>query len=568
MAVEQLEDRRLPSTVVPISLANGGPSVTPNGDSFGGPSADGRFVVFDSKATNIVSGQQDNNGTTDVFLYDRLTQSTSLVSHASGSTTTTANGASVLGDISADGRFIVYGSTATNLVAGQIDTNNSSHVFLYDRLTGTNTLVIGGAGDERISADGNFVVFSIQHTNLYLYERQTGSITLISHAFSSPTMPANGACNNSNINADGSRISFASSATDLISGQIGSGTNIFLYDRGTNTSTLVSHAFGSSFIAADADSFTNDFNLSANGEFVAYESGADNLVAGQIDTSHLQNIFVYDSLTGSNTLVSHSTLANNMTANGNTFLPVISSDGNTIVINSEASDLVTGFQNPNNDIRNVFVYDRITGEITLASHSAGSSSTAGNGDSVNGIFYISSDGNFLVYSSKSTDLVADQIDTNGDYDIFLYEKSTGINTLISHIPGSDTTTGNAGSFPGGISSDGRFVVFGGDASNLVVGDLNNHTDAFGVEPFDAPLTATGTFVSSASEQIAFTAIVAHFTDADSQPMPEDFKATVNWGDGTVQRAFIPIGNDNFSVHLGRTAYATWTRPQRFGGRLM
>src|SRR5437899_5155589 len=113
-AVELLEDRRLPSTVVPISLANGGPSVTPNGDSFPAePSADGRFVVYSSTATNIVPGQQqDPNSNGNVFLYDRLSQTTTLVSHASDSTTRTGDGVSFEGGISADGRFIVYDSNA------------------------------------------------------------------------------------------------------------------------------------------------------------------------------------------------------------------------------------------------------------------------------------------------------------------------------------------------------------------------------------------------------------------------------------------------------------------------
>src|SRR5712664_1797110 len=110
---EQLELRHLPSTVVPISLANSGPSVTPNGDSFPAePSADGRFVVYSSTATNIVPGQQqDPNSNGNVFLYDRLSQTTTLVSHASDSTTRTGNGSSFISlaeDISADGRFIVY----------------------------------------------------------------------------------------------------------------------------------------------------------------------------------------------------------------------------------------------------------------------------------------------------------------------------------------------------------------------------------------------------------------------------------------------------------------------------
>src|SRR5436309_5037603 len=96
--VEQLECRQLLSTVFPISLANGGPSVTPNGDSSIAPtvSADGRFIGFTSQATNIVPGQTDTNGARDVFLYDRLTGTTVLVTHTSNSTITAGNGDSLV----------------------------------------------------------------------------------------------------------------------------------------------------------------------------------------------------------------------------------------------------------------------------------------------------------------------------------------------------------------------------------------------------------------------------------------------------------------------------------------
>jgi Tol biopolymer transport system component len=105
-------------------------------------SADGRYVVFESGSENLVDGQVDDHGTNDIFLHDRVTGSTVLVTHAAGSPTTAASDSSFVPSISADGRLVVYWSFASDIVAGQNDTNQTNpDVFLYDRVTGTNTLV-------------------------------------------------------------------------------------------------------------------------------------------------------------------------------------------------------------------------------------------------------------------------------------------------------------------------------------------------------------------------------------------------------------------------------------------
>ena len=125
-------------------------------------SADGRFVAFSSDATNLVPG--DTNGTADVFVRDRQTGTTRRVSVGSGGAQ--GNGLSVDPAISADGRFVAFASDATNLVPG--DTNGADDVFVRDRQTGTTRRVSVGSGgaqgdrvsfDPAISADGRFVAF-------------------------------------------------------------------------------------------------------------------------------------------------------------------------------------------------------------------------------------------------------------------------------------------------------------------------------------------------------------------------------------------------------------------------
>ena len=166
------------ATLGPIELiSRADPSVAlTGGGTLGGISADGRFVVFSSTATDLDHGQVDSNAATDVFLFDRLTQTTTLVSHIPGAPGTTGNGASSNPVISADGAYVAFISAATNLVPGT-DTNGATDVFLYETATGTVTLVSHVPGDSGtaangtsdslvISADGAYVAFRSAATNL------------------------------------------------------------------------------------------------------------------------------------------------------------------------------------------------------------------------------------------------------------------------------------------------------------------------------------------------------------------------------------------------------------------
>src|SRR5688572_924497 len=136
--------------------------VQANGMSrFASVSADGRFVVFESDANNLVAG--DTNGTNDIFVKDRQTGQTSRVSVDSAGLE--SNGDSGDSAISADGRFVAFSSAATNLVSG--DTNGVADVFLRDRQLGTTTRISVGSSAEQannssdsntsISSDGRFV---------------------------------------------------------------------------------------------------------------------------------------------------------------------------------------------------------------------------------------------------------------------------------------------------------------------------------------------------------------------------------------------------------------------------
>ena len=147
-----------------ISVAMAG-QANATSSSAPGISADGRYVVFASEASNLVPG--DSNGHSDVFLRDRVAGTTTLVSvHSDGTQGDGDPGREGL-DVSADGRYVIFGSTASNLVDG--DSNNVSDVFLRDLVLGETTRVSVGPNGEQgdghstapqMNADASRVVFS------------------------------------------------------------------------------------------------------------------------------------------------------------------------------------------------------------------------------------------------------------------------------------------------------------------------------------------------------------------------------------------------------------------------
>ena len=277
-------------------------------------SADGRFVAFNSLATNLVVG--DTNNTWDVFVHDRQTGVTQLVSVDSAGGQ--ANDISASPSISADGRFVSFISNATNLVAG--DTNNAADIFVHDRQTGVT---------QRVSVD-------------------------------SLGGEANDLSDTHSISADGRLVAFETLATNLVTGDSNGGFDIFVHDRQTGVTTRVS--VDSKGIEAN-DSSINPA-ISADGRFVVFRSDATNLVAG--DTNNVRDVFVHDRQTGAMTRVNVDSLGNESVDLGfSTFdVPSISADGRFVTFASKASNLVGG---DTNDWEDVFVHDLQTGATTRVS---------------------------------------------------------------------------------------------------------------------------------------------------------------------------------------------------------
>lgn len=409
-------------------------------------SADGRYVVFTSNATNLVPGEIDNNADQNVYVFDRQTSSTSLVSHGASSLTQAANAGSpglsldpasigIPAVISADGNYIAFASSATDLIAGQ---------------TG-----IPG------------------FTNIFLYNRQTQVVTLVTKGASGPHAGGLGISFRPVINADGSRVAYTSNAKDLLGvdaalnylleGSAYYASNIFLYDRPTGTTTLVSADSSTQNFADASSSFAS---ISDDGRFVAYQSDADDLIAGGTDPG--SNVFVFDLTTQANKLVSHAFGSLSSSPNDTSFSAIISADGTAIAFVSYATDLVAG-QSSGNGATNVFVYrNNGSGINKLVSGVNGSATTGGNGDSDDPV--LDDDGSAISFRSDATNLVNGQNGLPGS-NIFLSTVLGNTNsvTLVSNATGSATTTADGVSTNPAINGDGSQVVYLSTASNLVPG---------------------------------------------------------------------------------------------------
>ncbi len=395
-----------------VSISTSG-SQANNSSSNPAISADSRYVVFDSLASNLVPN--DTNSQRDVFVRDRQTGTTTRVSVSSAGVQ--GNGWSFSPAISGDGRYIAFASGASNLVTG--DTNARDDIFLHDRQTSETIRV------------------SLTNSGLQ----------------------ANGGSGSPSLSSDGRLIAFYSDATNLVANDTNNVFDVFVRDRVAGTTTRVSVGAG----GVQANGASRTPWISANGQFVAFVSSATNLVPG--DTNSVDDIFVRN-LTN-NTIIRVSVSSSGTQANGPSFNPVISGNGRYVVFESSASNLVT---NDTNGVFDIFLHDTQTGQTICISRAQ--DGTQANGQSRKP--YISEDGTYVSFQSDATNLVPN--DTNGKTDIFLYNIASGqiqrVSLGASNAQGDGDCNGSA------VSVGGQSVTFVSASKNLVSGDTNNVEDIF------------------------------------------------------------------------------------------
>lgn len=397
-------------------------------------SGDGRFVVFNSSAGNLVSG--DTNGKRDIFLHDRATGEVSLIS--SGVAGTPADGDSPLGAISEDGHIIAYHSFATNLVNG--DQNGAGDVFVWDGKTKETTRV------SVVTLNGAEGVCDVP---------PAGGLDCTSY--------------DPHLSYDGNLVVFGSTFSNLISGDTNGQADIFVHDRTTKVTERVSVGPA----GLEADGFSGNPGISADGRYVVFESKATTLIGVGQDTNGFSDIFVHDRATGQTTRVSVG--AGGIEGNDHSFTPSISRDGRIVAFWSLASNLVA---NDTNGVADVFVVDWQSPSPTVRRVSVDQNGVEGNGESR--VPMLSRDGRFVVYESDASNLIGAGQDTNGQTDIFVVDTQPGAVNPVRRVSvdGDGAEAVGGASFFAAISADARFVSYTSRATNLVANDLNGVADVF------------------------------------------------------------------------------------------
>jgi Tol biopolymer transport system component len=411
---EPVESRVMLSTTTTLVNVATDAGMADFGGNAASVSADGRFVAYQSIATNLVPN--DTNIDDDIFVYDRQAGTTERVSIATEGTE--GNGSSVAPMISANGRYVTFASSAKNLVAG--DTNDKRDIFVHDRQTGTTERVSLASDDTQandvsnkpsISSDGRYVAFISDASNLvaddsnasqdvFVYDRQAGEIRRVSVA--SDGTQGNNRSYDTKISANGQWVVFASDASNLVTGDTGPYSDVFVTNLQTNQTRRISVGLE----GAEAAGSSSAPSISDDGRFIAFESNANNLVAND---NFAYDVYLYDSQL--DTIQRISLTPGGTSPNSASFTPAISGEGRFVTFVSAATDLVTGDTNSMND---VFVYDRQASLMRRVS--TATDGTQGNNTSSDA--RISSDGRFIVFTSAATNLVAN--DNNNRLDVFVY----------------------------------------------------------------------------------------------------------------------------------------------------
>jgi len=385
-------------------------------------SGDGRFVAFDSSASNLVSS--DTNNQNDIFERNLASGVTTRVSVSSSGVQ--ANASNIVNAVSRTGRYILFRGGASNLIDGS--TISSSYYQLYMRDTATNTT------------------------------------TLISQNSSGD--PANNNVDGLDVSSDGRFVLLDTAATNLGPTVTNTGNNLYMFDRDTGTFTILNKAYDGSL--PNTTSWTPFGHMSCDGSLVAFQSAA-NLTT--TSSSHV-DIYLLDLRSGN-----HLT---DLTASANTAAldPTISCNGDYVGLLSAADNLDTSITDTSMNNYHAYAYNRVNGTFSVVDQS--SSGTAGN----LGILYYPlsgseqymglGDNGVAVFQSPATNLVSGV--TSGHRDVYVHSLATGATELLSR--NSSGTEGDADSTAPTISVDGKIAAYPSNATNLVAGDTNGYPDAF------------------------------------------------------------------------------------------
>src|SRR6266516_3742305 len=484
------------SVTASASIANAFPGQTTrvSVDSAGNPanagstngvlSADGRYAVFQSSATNLVTGASG----TQVYRHDRVGGATLLVSVALNGNP--GNHVSRDPSVSANGRYVVFSSFATDLVDG--DTNGMSDVFVRDMQAGT-TALVSSAG---APADGGSGLSGLSGA------RQ--------------------------ISDDGRYVAFTSFATNLAAGTNTGRQQVYVKDM-TTGAVLRASVNAATGEAGDRTSQTP--SISGNGQVVAFRSESTNFSPLSI-SGVIPEIFARDLVAGTTTLESPGAATTGRSAT----TPARSFDGRYLAFES------TGVLDPrdlDNGTLDVYLRDRLAGTTVLASLSPNALPGATSASPS-----ISGDGRWVGFQSLDDKLVVG--DLNGLFDVFVYDRTTETVELVSLNDADEQA--NAASFGPSVSFDGHLVLFGSTASNLVTSPASTGNQLYirNLVSNQAPVLPAFSkdYVLTEGQSMHLT---WQFSDNDAST---SWTATVNYGDGSGKQPLALNANKTFVLdHL-------------------
>jgi len=366
---------------------------------------DGRFVAFYSSASTFVP---NDTVSFDVFLHDRQTGAMERVSLTSAGAQ--ANDYSYDPTVSNDGRYIAFTSDATNLVPG--DGNINADIFVRDRMAGTTQRVSVATGGAE--------------TNSYSQDPK--------------------------ISSDGRFVAFQSFASNLVPNDTNGTDDIFVHDRQTGVTERIS-------VASDGTQFAGEsrapIDLSADARFVTFGTGQD-FASG--------HVWVRDRMLG---LTEQADVSSGGSDLGSAWDGDISSDGRFVAFQLNPYPAPGSIQ--------IFLRDRQTSQVEQISvNDSGQSGSGGTSFDPD----VSFDGRYVAFDSDASNLELG--DSNGRKDVFVRDRMTGTTRIVSVA--TSGAQGLQSSFTPAINDDGLLIAFGSAAPNLVSGDTNNWNDIFVHDP--------------------------------------------------------------------------------------
>jgi Tol biopolymer transport system component len=450
-----------------------------NGDSI--PTAistNGQFVCFESSASDLVAG--DTNGVADVFVRDVLNNTTTLVSAATNGGV--GNGVCRGSVMTPDGHFVAFVSAANSLVAN--DTNNIPDVFVRDLQGAVTTLVSAGAQSTNsvplstsespeITPDGHYVAFYSSATNLvsdvthggevYLRDLVAGT-TVWASSNANAILGATAFSYNHALSVDGLYVAYEASSNAPLAMQASQRSGYILRFNTVSGTTDVVNT--NAFVPPQATEEINNLAMSPDGRFIAFvgnTNGTDGTTSA---------IYCWDSQSGATLLVSADP-SGNVPTNSVCDSPGMDPTGRLVSFLSGAPGLVT-----NALAGDYHLYLRDTaGNVTTLLDA--DTNAIGSSVSPATVPRLNDNGGFVAFESLDTGLVAN--DRNHDYDLLIHDLSNGTNELISaHHPALPSASANSFSliYAHGISADGQRIAFTSEADNLIENDTNSFRDIF------------------------------------------------------------------------------------------